>query len=121
MNTAWLLAAQYEGRAVIPIEIVARDYFPHLDAPKLARKINEGLIALPMLRSDPHSMKSARGVHVLDLAAWIDRQAEAARKECRQLTGSDPLSGPFEMDAIGRIRQKRTRRPRARYHHETPL
>lgn len=89
MNTAWLLAAQYEGQAIIPIEIVARDYFSHLDGPKLARKINEGEIALPMVRIDPNSQKSARGVHVLDLARWLDKQAEAARQECRKIHGRD--------------------------------
>ena len=30
MNTSFLLMAQYGGKAIIPIEDVYRDYFPHL-------------------------------------------------------------------------------------------
>ncbi len=30
MNTVFLLMAQYGARAVIPVEDVCRDYFPHL-------------------------------------------------------------------------------------------
>lgn len=85
MNTAFLLMAQYEGRAVIPIETVCRDYFPHLKPEKLVAKISAGEIALPMVRIDPQSQKAAKGVHLTDLAAYIDARVEAARKECRQL------------------------------------
>jgi hypothetical protein len=31
------------------------------------------------------SQKSAKGVHLTDLAEYLDKQAEAARKECEQL------------------------------------
>lgn len=87
MKTVFLLMAQYDGHAVIPIEDVARDYFPHLAAGKLVRKINEGDIALPMIRIDAGSQKSAMGVHVQDLADYIDARREAAIKELRQLRG----------------------------------
>jgi hypothetical protein len=79
--------AQYEGRAIIPADIVARDYFPHLDAPRFIRKVNEGDIAIPLVRIEA-SQKSAMGVHLQDLAAYIDKRREAAQKECRQLTGA---------------------------------
>ncbi len=85
MNTAFLLLAQYDGAAVIPIERVCRDYFSHLTPEKLVRKISAGEIALPMIRMET-SQKSAKGVHLQDLAHWIDKRAEAARKECQQLT-----------------------------------
>ena len=81
-----MLLAQYQT-PVIPLEAVARDFFSHLDPAKLARKIGEGEIALPMVRMDPSSQKSAKGVHLQDLADWIDRQRAAAQKECRQLQG----------------------------------
>jgi hypothetical protein len=87
MNTAFLLMARHDGAPIIPIDTVARDYFPHLGPAKLARKISEGDIALPMVRIDPSSQKSAKGVHLQDLADWIDRQRAAAQKECRQLQG----------------------------------
>ena len=33
MNTAFLLMAQYDGKAIIPIDDVCRDYFFHLTPP----------------------------------------------------------------------------------------
>lgn len=86
MNTAFLLMAQYDAAAVIPIDKVCRDYFAHLTPEKLVRKISAGEIALPLVRMET-SQKAARGVHLQDLATWIDKRAEAARKECRQLSG----------------------------------
>jgi Pyocin activator protein PrtN len=88
MNTAFLLLAQYDARAIIPLELVARDYFSHLDPKKLARKVTEGEIALPIVRIDPASQKTALGVHVQDLADWIDRQRARAQKEVAQLQGT---------------------------------
>ena len=34
------------------------------------------------------SQKAQRGVHLVDLAAYIDKRRAAAAKECRQLTGT---------------------------------
>lgn len=86
MNTAFLLMAQYDGRAIIPADLVCKDYFPHLTPDTFVRKVALGDIALPLVRIDA-GKKSARGVHLQDLASYIDKRAEAARKECRQLTG----------------------------------
>ncbi len=86
MNTAFLLAARYDGLAVIPIETVQRDYFPHIGVEKLAGKIVRGEITLPMIRIEPRSQKAARGVHVADLARWIDDRREAALKELKAIT-----------------------------------
>jgi hypothetical protein len=85
MNTAFLLMAQYGGRAIIPIEDVCRDYFSHLNPTKLVRKINAGEIAIPLVRMEA-SQKCAKGVHVLDLAKYLDARVEAARKEMTALT-----------------------------------
>lgn len=84
MNTAFLLMAQYNGAAVIPLDAVCRDYFSHLTPTQFARKATEGEIALPVVRIE-HSQKAARGVHLKDLADWIDARREAARKERDQL------------------------------------
>lgn len=84
MNTAFLLMAQYGGRPIIPIEWVARDYFSHLTSEKLVRKISSGEIALPLVRIEA-SYKCAKGVHLTDLARWIDDRTEAARRECKAL------------------------------------
>jgi hypothetical protein len=82
--TVFLLMAQYHGKAVISVDEVCRDYFPHLDSTKFIRKVGAGDIAIPMIRMEA-SQKTAKGVHINDLAEYIDRQAHAARKECRQL------------------------------------
>jgi hypothetical protein len=45
-----------------------------------------GDIALPIVRIEA-SQKAHRGVHLADLADYIDKRRAAAVKECRQLTG----------------------------------
>ena len=84
MKTSFLLLAQYDGLAVIPVEWVCRDYFRHLTVEKFLRKVLAGEIDLPVVRMES-SQKSAKGIHVNDLAAYLDKQAETARKECEQL------------------------------------
>ena len=86
MNTAFLLMAQYDAQVIIPVATVCRDYFPHLTPQQFLRKINAGELALPLVRMDVDSQKGAKGVHLPDLAAHIDQRAEAARRECCQLT-----------------------------------
>lgn len=86
MNTAFLLMAQYSGAAIIPLDLVCRDYFQHLTPQQLARKAQAGEIDLPITRIEG-SQKAARGVHLQDLAGWIDRRRAAAQKECDQLQG----------------------------------
>jgi hypothetical protein len=85
VNTAFLLMAQYGGKAVIPIEAVCRDYFSHLNPTKLVQKISTGEIAIPLVRMEA-SQKCAKGVHLLDLAKYLDARVEAARKEMTALT-----------------------------------
>ncbi|MGF6664819.1 hypothetical protein QF000_006487 [Paraburkholderia atlantica] len=86
VNTAFILMAQYGAKAIIPIEDVCRDYFAPLTLPVLLRKISTGDIAVPLVRMEA-SQKTAKGVHLVDLATFIDERREAARKECEQLTG----------------------------------
>ncbi len=84
MKTSFILLAQYDGRAVIPVEIVCRDYFTHLTPTVFVGKITRGEIALPLVRMDG-GQKAARGIHVNDLAAWIDARRAAATKELKQI------------------------------------
>lgn len=86
MNTVFLLMAQYNAAAVVPIEAVCRDYFAPLTVPTLLRKISAGEIALPLVRMET-SQKGAKGVHLTDLADYIDKRRKAAVKECNQLAG----------------------------------
>jgi hypothetical protein len=84
MNTSFLLLAQYNGLAVIPVEFVVRDYFRHLTVENFLRKCLSCEIELPVVRIE-NSQKTAKGIHVNELAAYLDKQAAAARKEYEQL------------------------------------
>ncbi|MGF6900641.1 hypothetical protein P3T22_001890 [Paraburkholderia sp. GAS348] len=77
MNTAFILLAQYGAKAIVPIDVVCRDYFAPLTVPTLVRKISAGEIALPLVRMET-SQKGAKGVHVADLAAYIDARRATA-------------------------------------------
>ena len=84
MNTSFLLMAQYNGRAIIPIDVVCADYFSHLTPEKLTRKISAGEIKIPIIRMEA-SQKSAKGIHLHDLAAYLDKRREAAEREMKAL------------------------------------
>lgn len=87
MKTAILLMAQYDGLAVIPVDRVCADYFAPLTVEQFLRKTTSGEIALPVARMYG-SQKAAKGVHINDLAMFLDKQAEAARKELAQVRQS---------------------------------
>ena len=87
--TLFLLMAQYNGMTVVPLDQVCRDFFSHLTVEKLLRKALRGDIPLPIVRIET-SQKAQRGVHLVDLAAYIDKRRAAAIKECRQLIGQQP-------------------------------
>lgn len=84
MKTQFILLAQYDGKAIIPLENVCRDYFAPLTVPEFVRKTMAGEISLPVVRMYS-SQKAAKGVHLNDLASYLDEQAENARKESAQL------------------------------------
>jgi hypothetical protein len=86
MNTAFILMAQYEGQAIISLELVCRDYFTHLTPEMFQRKVMSGQIKLSITRMET-SQKSARGIHLNDLASYLDLQRAAAVKEHCQLNG----------------------------------
>ena len=86
LNTAWLLLARYGGLPVIPVEDVCRDYFRHLSPENLIRKVSAGELDLPLVRMDA-GPKCAKGVSLVDLAAYLDRRMEAARREAQALCG----------------------------------
>lgn len=84
MNTVFLLMAQYDGRAVIPADVICRDFFAPLTFTVFMRKIGNGDIPLPLVRMED-SQKGARVVHLADLAEYIDSRREAAKKELRAM------------------------------------
>ena len=68
----------------VPLERVRQDFIAHLTMPKFVSKILAGEIDLPVVRMEK-SQKSWRGVHVGDLASYIDRRRAAAIRERDQL------------------------------------
>lgn len=86
MNTLFLLIAQYNSQAVIPIEKVCNDYMK-LTVEKFKLKCSTGEIDIPLTRLGANSQKAALGVHLADLAAYIDRQRKKAEREQNQLMG----------------------------------
>jgi hypothetical protein len=85
MKTAFLLMAQYDGLAIIPVAKVVKDYFGHLTVDSFLRKVALGDIPLPLVRIEAGSQKAAKGVHVSDLAAYIDARRQAAVDEALKL------------------------------------
>lgn len=85
MNTTFLLMAQYNGRAIIPIDLVCKDFFD-ITPTKLKAKVAKGEINLPLVWMES-SQKGARGVHLNDLAAYIDDQHAKAKAEQDKLMG----------------------------------
>lgn len=85
MNTVFMLLARHET-PVIPLDVVCREYFRHLSPAALERKSLTGEIALPVIRIES-SQKAARGVHVNDLARWIDQRRDEAVREIERVAG----------------------------------
>jgi hypothetical protein len=83
-STAFLLFAQYGGKAIVPVDAVCRDYFSHLSPEKFLRKVSAGEISIPVVRSDI-SQKCQKGVYLQDLADYLDARRAAALKEHQQL------------------------------------
>ncbi len=89
MNTLFLLMAQYNGLAIVPLERVCNDYFQHLTPEKMLRKVMAGEIDLPITRIEG-SQKAAKGVHLQDLAIYLEEQRRRAVVE------NDKLHGRFK-------------------------
>ncbi|WP_352868246.1 pyocin activator PrtN family protein [Mesorhizobium sp. M1329] len=94
--------AQYEGRVIVPAETVCKDYFSHLTLAKFLRKVSIGEIELPLTRAE-RSQKSAKGVHLQDLASYLDKRTwlhtsiSAAKSHCPKCAPSDVASAPDEV------------------------
>lgn len=91
MKTLFLLMAQYEGQPVVPVEWVCRDFLG-LTIEKFKRKRMTGEIDLAVVRLGANTQKANLGIHLEDLANYIDRQRAAALKEQDQLMGRRRLA-----------------------------
>jgi hypothetical protein len=87
MKTAFMLMAQYDGKVVIPIDVVCRDYFPQFTPTKFVEKIRCGELRLPLVKLGP-GQKAAKGIALNDLARYLDNQIDAARKDMEALTSA---------------------------------
>jgi hypothetical protein len=87
MKTVFLLMAQYDGKAAVPVETIARDYFgvDKGGMPRFLRKLDSGEIPLPVMRMEK-SQKGARLISLQDLAAFLDERRADAQKELQQTT-----------------------------------
>ncbi|PMZ41941.1 hypothetical protein C1X25_33760, partial [Pseudomonas sp. GW247-3R2A] len=65
---------------IVSLHRVCADYFTHLTPSKLQTKVSTGEIDL-LIISIEQNEKTARGVHLSDLAAYIDRQRDRAKVE----------------------------------------
>ena len=88
MNTLFLLMAQYNGQAVIPLDRVCADYM-NLTVEKFKQKRLSGEIDIPVVRMGANSQKAGLGIYLKDLSDYIDRQHEKADKEQNQLMGRE--------------------------------
>ena len=85
LSTAFLLMAQYNGNAIIPLAHVRRDYFPHLEVKHLQRKDQQRRHPVVSIED---SKKSAKGnKHLQDLADYLDARRCEAVKELKQVWG----------------------------------
>nr|WP_294351365.1 pyocin activator PrtN family protein [Providencia sp.] len=85
MNTVFLLMAEFET-SQIPLDIVA-EKFLKLTPSYADKKATLGELPFPTYRDD-NSQKSPRMVHVYDLAEWIDKQRDCAKKELYAINSS---------------------------------
>ena len=84
MNTGFLLMAQYNSAAVIPLDAVLRDYFGGLSREKFLAKVDRGDIRIPVTRMEK-SQRGMVGIGLVDLAEYIDARTAEARREAQQL------------------------------------
>ncbi len=84
MKTLMMLMLRHDGQAMLPADVVCKEYFAPLTLPVFLRKVNAGDIALPLVKME-RSQKGARLVHLQDLAEYIDRQRADALKEMVKL------------------------------------
>lgn len=83
METAFFLMAQY-NQPIIPVDRLVKDYFSHLTLRTFLRKVDEGQLPLPLIRMDD-SQKSSKGVHINDLAKYLDAQRDKAQRTFNQM------------------------------------
>jgi hypothetical protein len=89
MNTLFLLMAQYDGQAVIPLDRVCVDYM-NLTVEKFKRKRLDGEIDVPVVRLGADSQKAGLGIHM--------RPCRLHRQTARKgFEGTESIDGPSSL------------------------
>jgi len=84
MKTVFLLMAAHDGKAVLELEEVAKEYLGFNHKVAIQKKAREGAFPFPVFRLGD-SQKSPWLVSIEDLADYIDKKKELARKELENL------------------------------------
>ena len=79
MNTAMMLLVVYNGRPDLDAGAVAQNHF-NLTEAKFLKKVEAREIDLPVVRLEDVSQKARRVVMLTDLAAYLDKKADEARR-----------------------------------------
>lgn len=74
-----MLQGRYDHMPIIPVKTVASDFFGH-DTRTFLRKVESGDIPLPVVKMEA-SQKSAKGIHIEDLAQYVDIKRLEAKRE----------------------------------------
>jgi predicted DNA-binding transcriptional regulator AlpA len=90
MNTLLFLMVQYDGQVIVPLDRVCADYFSHLTPEKLKTKVAAGQIDIVVVPIE-NSPKAALGIHIKDLADYLDAQRRTAKMEHESLMGRAPI------------------------------
>ena len=79
MNTVMMLMIAYNGRPDLDAKTVAENHF-NLTEGKFLRKVKDHEIELPVIRLEDASHKARRIVMLADLASYLDKKADEARR-----------------------------------------
>lgn len=86
MKTIFLLMAQFDGRAEIPLDEIRSQYLPELSDKEAKRRASLHRLPFPVHRLG--SAKSRWMVNLNDLAAYIDDQMAEARQEWHKVNAA---------------------------------
>lgn len=79
MNTVMMLMVAYNGRPDLDVRTVAENHF-NLTEEKFLKKVKDREIELAVIRLEDTSQKARRIVMLADLASYLDKKADEARR-----------------------------------------
>lgn len=79
MNTFMMLMVAYNGKPDLDVKTVAVNHF-NLTEGKFLKKVENQEIDLPVIRLEDASQKARRIIMLTDLAGFLDKKADEARR-----------------------------------------